>query len=520
MSYIAAVDAGTSSVRVILYDKTGKEIISKQRKLTMITPQKGYAEQDPFEIIDKIYECMYEILSSTNITISDIICVGITNQRETTIVWDKTTGLPLYNAIVWIDNRSTKQCNDILSKHTKDGNINFLKSICGLPLHNYFSATKLKWLYENIENVSIKSNEKKLKFGNVNTWIIWNLLYPHKHLTDVTNASRTMLMNINTLKWDKNLYQKIFNFPKHILPQIVPCSHFYGYINDKKRNCPFNGIPLCSSIGDQQSSMLGQLCTNKGDCKNTYGSAATVMYNLGTNVIESNNGLLTTVLYQFDDGKPAIYGLEGTISVAGLAIKFIKENLNLIKTERDIDILAAKCDDDNHGMDGLYFIPAFNGLFAPYWTTNAKALIYGFTLNTKTEHICKAVLESVCYRVWELIECIKKDTNNNINILNVDGGMSQSDILLKIQSNILQIPIKRSLLIESTAFGAAIAAGLCKKVNVWNDLKDAKRSFSANNLNDDKQRIVYPNMTKKAADKKKQGWNDAIKRCFTSYSKL
>eukprot|EP01084_Bolivina_argentea_P073461 133307_1 len=513
--YIAAIDAGTSSVRIILFTKNGEIAFSEQKELTLETPKSGWVEQSAEEIYENITECMQTVLSKNKINIKQIVSVGITNQRETTILWDSATGKPVNKAIVWQDTRTS----DIVNKlSTTLGSKDALRDKCGLPLSTYFSATKIKWLFENNKQVQNLANKNQLKFGTVDSWLIWNLLRnnddgvkdnPNKpkpissnntHLIDVTNASRTMLMNLHTLQWDEDLC-KIFNIPLNILPKIVPSSCQLGIIN----NGPFKGLSLTGCIGDQQAATLGQLCINQGDVKNTYGTGAFLIFNTGNRPISSKHGLLTTVLWQFDDQKEATYALEGSVAVAGQAVQFLRDNIGMITEAKECSDYASECKDDS----GIYFVTAFSGLYSPYWRSDATGLIYGLTMHTQKKHICKAVLEATCFRTCEIIDAMKEDTKQfgiEFNSLNVDGGMSASDIMLEYQSNLLQINVIRPVMIETTALGAAIAAGLY--VGFWSDLNEVKDCIGK------KRKVFKPSITEKKAMLLRKGWKDAISRCF------
>lgn len=507
IEYIASIDAGTSSVRVILFNKNGEIAFSEQKELTLETPKSGWVQQCAQEIYNNITECMKKLLSNNKIDIKQIKGVGITNQRETTIVWDASNGKPIYKAIVWQDTRTSEIVNRMSnSLGSKDA----LRSKCGLPISTYFSATKIKWLFENDKNVSILAKKNQLRFGTVDSWLIWNLLGNKTHLIDVTNASRTMLMNLSSLNWDKSLCDT-FEIPMNILPKIVPSSYNFGII----QNGPFKGIPLTGCIGDQQGATLGQLCINPGDVKNTYGTGAFLIFNTGQKIVSSKHGLLTTVLWQFEGDKTAKYALEGSVAVAGQAVQFLRDNLGIINNAKECSDLAKQCDDvkddDLDINDRVYFVTAFSGLYSPYWRNDARGLIYGLTMHTEKKTICRSVLEATCFRTCEIIEAMKQDTMQfgiKFNSLKVDGGMSQSDIMLQIQADLLQIPVVKPTMIETTALGAAIAAGLHSTIAFWENLNHVKHCIGS-------KRIEFePSITKNKANKLKQGWDDAISRCF------
>eukprot|EP01083_Nonionella_stella_P123430 371913_1 len=378
-----------------------------------------------------------------------------------------------------------------------------LRSKCGFPLSTYFSATKIKWIFENNPNALSLAKKHQLKFGTVDSWLIWNLIGDDTHLIDVSNASRTMLMNLNTLDWDASLCDA-FGIPQHILPRIVPSSYDYGIIS----NGPFKGLPLCGCIGDQQGATLGQMCINPGDVKNTYGTGAFLIFNTGTQPIPSQHGLLTTVLWQLDDDK-VVYALEGSVAVAGQAVQFLRDNLGMISNAKECSDLAGSVVDDDDDDTRIYFVTAFSGLYSPYWRTDARGLIYGLTMHTQKKNICRSVLEATCFRTCEIIDAMRQDTKQfgiELNSLKVDGGMTQSDVMLRFQADLLQIPVVRPAMIETTALGAAIVAGL--KVQFWDDLDDVKRCVGASKTE------FTPSITRDKAIRLKDGWKDAIGRCF------
>eukprot|EP01083_Nonionella_stella_P168069 566347_1 len=501
--YVASIDAGTSSVRVILFTKSGEIAFSEQQELTLETPKSGWVEQNAQEIYQNITNCIDKLLSTNQIDIKQIVSVGITNQRETTILWDSTTGKPVGKAIVWQDTRTA----DIVQRMSQSlGSKDALRSKCGLPLSTYFSATKIKWIFENNPNALSLAKKHQLKFGTVDSWLIWNLIGDDTHLIDVSNASRTMLMNLNTLDWDASLCDA-FDIPQHILPRIVPSSYDYGIIS----NGPFKGLPLCGCIGDQQGATLGQMCINPGDVKNTYGTGAFLIFNTGTQPIPSQHGLLTTVLWQFDDEKSdnkAVYALEGSVAVAGQAVQFLRDNLGMISNAKECSDLAGSVVDDD-GDARIYFVTAFSGLYSPYWRMDARGLMYGLSMHTQKKNICRSVLEATCFRTCEMIEAMRKDTEQfgiELNSLKVDGGMAQSDVMLRFQADLLQIPVVRPAMIETTALGAAIVAGL--KVQFWDDLDDVKRCVGGSKTE------FKPSITRDKAIRLKDGWKDAIGRCF------
>ncbi len=515
MSLIAAIDAGTSSVRVILFDKKGTEVAKHQTGLTLFAPHPGWVEQDPVEIITALDHCFSEILANhQHLSKEDIIAIGISNQRETTILWDSVTSKPLHHAIVWEDIRTSTLVKKLIKKY---GSKDHIRSRCGLPFSTYFSATKIRWLYDHIPEIAQKAAERRCKFGTVDAWIVWNLL--GKHLIDVTNASRTMLMNLETLEWDPSLLE-LFGIDREILPDIVPSSHEYGTIT----NGSFAGLRLRACIGDQQAALLGQLCFEEGQANQSYGTSAVMLYNTGEKPVASEHGLLTTVAYQLEKEAKPVYAIEGSIASAGSSITFLLDNLQLVSTPSEVDTLAAKLtcvSSDANALEelpepwnltgGVYFVPAFSGLFAPYWRDDARALLFGITMNTKREHICRAVLEGIGHRIAEVAEAMQQDVASldnptSLRSITVNGGLARSDTLLQIQSDLLQMEIQRSSIIESTSMGAAILAGL--GVGLWKDLSEVRELIQI-------QTVPFrPQISAEDAHRMKAGWKDAVARCF------
>ncbi|KAI8149019.1 glycerol kinase [Fennellomyces sp. T-0311] len=457
MRYIGAIDQGTTSSRFLIFDDQGNLITWHQLEFEQYYPRPGWIEHDPRELLNVVNECAAEALRKFGMMgydTDDIKAIGITNQRETTLIWDRETGEPLYNAIVWGDTRTNRVVKVLKAKEFD------AQSICGLPIHNYFSAVKLYWLQHKVKKVKEAIDSKRALFGTVDTWLIWNLT-GGVHVTDATNASRTMLMNLKTREWDKELMD-FFEVPEHILPKIVSSSEHYGDVKEG----PLKGMPLMGCLGDQQAAFVGQKCFSEGEAKNTYGTGAFLLLNVGDEPVFSKNGLVSTVGYQF--GSHVAYALEGSISVAGAAVRWLKDNFGIIKEAGDVDALAGKVEDTG----GVMFVTAFSGLFAPYWRDDARGTLVGLTQYTNKCHIARATLEAVCYSTRAILDAMKEDGNVDLKILKVDGGMSSSDVCMQTQSNVLGIPVERPAMRETTALGAAFAAGWA--AGIWKDVEELR----------------------------------------------
>lgn len=456
---IGSIDQGTSSSRFMVFEVgTGRVVGEHQKEVAQLFPHESWVEQDPKELLSSVQECVQAVteqLEKEGIAISRIKGVGITNQRETTVLWHRKTGLPLYNAVVWCDARNGVQVGQLHSKHGQD----HLRAKCGLPLATYFSATKLVWLLENVKEVQAAAAEGELMFGTVDSWLVWNLTggtQGGRHLTDVTNASRTMLMNISTLQWDDSLRQ-FFNLPANLhLPKIQASSSNFGCL----ASGPLQGFPILGVVGDQQAALLGQGCVSSGEAKNTYGTGCFMLYNTGTEPVTSTHGLLTTVAYQAE-GQPATYALEGSVAVAGLALRWLRDNMKMIEDYSQAYELAAQVE----RTGGVYFVPAFSGLFAPHWRSDARGTLCGMTAHTTRQHICRAVLEAVCFQVAEIARAMVADSGCEPKQFLVDGGMTGSPLLLQLQANLLGCSVAKPAMKEVTALGAAVAAGVT--AGVW-----------------------------------------------------
>eukprot|EP01132_Coremiostelium_polycephalum_P004591 gene4591-5730_t len=471
--FIGSIDQGTSSTRFMLFDSNGNTVLSHQISLTQHHPNPGWVEHDGLEIQNCVNKCienvMKEYYESGIGTKDDIKAIGITNQRETTIVWDKNTGNPLHRALVWCDTRTSKlvkyftkkalkqQSNTETSDHEKDLEAkNILRDKCGLPISTYFSGLKLKWLINNSKDVEEGCKNGTAKVGTIDSWLVWNLTGGKTHITDVTNASRTMLMNLETLKWDQSLCD-FLEVPISVLPEIRSSSEIYGTV----ASGPLEGIPIASVLGDQQAAMVGQMCLEKGQAKNTYGTGCFLLYNTGNEIIHSRNGLLTTVCYQFGHDSKPFYALEGGVAVAGSGVRWLIDNLGIASSSQEIEDLANSVTDTG----GMYFVPAFSGLFAPYWREDARGVMVGLTHHTTKAHLARSVLESTCFQTYEVLDAMQKDSKDHLKELRVDGGMAKNNLLLQIQSDILGLPVVKPQNLETTCFGAAYAAGLA--VGVW-----------------------------------------------------
>ncbi len=461
--FVAAIDQGTTSTRCIVFDASGNIVAVDQKEHRQIYPQPGWVEHDPIEIWERTLDVIQNALRKSAISIEDIAAIGVTNQRETTLIWDRYTGKPYYNAIVWQDTRTDAICNHLAATGGQDR----LRPQTGLPLATYFSGPKIVWLLENVPGLRQAAENGSAIFGNIDTWIIWNLtggIRNGAHVTDVTNASRTMLMNLNTLQWDPEILS-LFNIPANILPQIQPSSAIYGYATG-----PLQGIPVCGDLGDQQAALFGQTCYQPGEAKNTYGTGCFMLLNTGNTPIQSKNGLLTTVGYKIGN-QPAVYCLEGSIAIAGALVQWLRDNLKMIDSSADIEPLARTVEDNG----GIYFVPAFSGLFAPYWRSDARGVLVGMTRFINRGHIARAVLEATAYQTREVLEAMEQDSGVKLTALKVDGGMVVNDLLMQFQADQLNVPVIRPRVAETTALGAAYAAGLA--VGFWNNFDELRANW-------------------------------------------
>lgn len=457
--YIGSIDQGTTSSRFIIFNKAGEIISVGQKEHQQIYPQAGWVEHNPDEIWQNTQEVIGLALGKANLSAKDIAAVGITNQRETTVVWNKHTGKPYYNAIVWQDTRVGSE----LAELAKDGGMDRFRAKTGLPLAAYFSGLKLRWLLNNIEGLRADAEKGDAIFGNMDTFIAWHLT-GGLHITDVTNASRTQLMDLATCQWDDEILG-IFNIPKIMLPEIKSSSKVYGHAKGV-----LGGVPLAGILGDQQAALVGQTCFNPGQGKNTYGTGCFLLMNTGEKPVPSKHGLLTTVAYQLGD-EPVHYALEGSVAITGALVQWLRDNLGIIKNSPDIEKLAKEVDDNG----GCYFVPAFSGLYAPYWKSDARGVIVGLTRYVNKSHIARAALEATAFQTWEVLEAMEKDAGIPITSLRVDGGMVVNQLLMQFQADILGEEVICPKIIETTALGAAYAAGLA--VGYWKNLEDLRKNW-------------------------------------------
>ena len=486
--YIAALDQGTTSTRCILFDHAGNIAGSDQKEHKQIYPKPGWVEHDPLEIWERTQQVMRGALDKSGIAAVDVAAVGITNQRETTVVWEKSTGKPVYNAVVWQDTRTDSICNDL----AKNGGQDRLRDKTGLPLATYFSGPKIKWILDNVSEARKKADAGELLFGNIDTWVIWNLT--GAHVTDVTNASRTLLMNLATLGWDDEILS-LLGIPRAMLPEIRSSSEVYGQARGA-----MGGIPVAGDLGDQQAALFGQTCYNPGEAKNTYGTGCFMLMNTGEKPVSSQSGLLTTLGYKIGDQK-AVYALEGSIAITGALIQWLRDNLGLIEKSADVETLAGTVEDNG----GIYFVPAFSGLFAPYWRSDARGAIVGMTRYVNKGHIARAALEATAYQTREVLEAMEKDSGVKLTTLKVDGGMVFNELLMQFQSDMLSVPVIRPKVAETTALGAAYAAGLA--VGFW-------RNFDELRANWGRDKEWKPQMDAAHRDSLYAGWKKAVTRTF------
>ena len=491
--YVGALDQGTTSTRFMIFNHSGGVVGIDQKEHEQIYPKPGWVEHDAMEIWERSKEVIRVALQKTGLKASDLAAVGITNQRETAVVWDKKTGKPVHNAIVWQDTRTDTICNEL----AKDGGQDRFRAKVGLPLATYFSGPKIMWLLENVPGLRAKAEAGDLAFGNLDSWCIWNLtggVHGGLHVTDVTNASRTMLMNLETLDWDPEIL-KIMGIPKAMLPQIRPSSEVYGKCVD-----PLLGIPVAGDLGDQQAAIFGQTCYSVGEAKNTYGTGNFMLLNTGTKPVQSKNGLLTTLGYKIGS-QPAVYCLEGSIAITGALVQWMRDNLGLISTSADIETLAKTVDDNG----GAYFVPAFSGLFAPYWKSDARGVIAGLTRYVTKGHIARAVLEATAWQTREVLDAMNADSGVALTALKVDGGMVFNELLMQFQADVLGVPVIRPKVAETTALGAAYAAGLA--VGFWKEVEELRKNWQVD-------RTWEPKMDATERENQYKLWKKAVTRTF------
>ncbi len=493
--YVLAIDQGTTSSRAIVFDHGGKIVSVGQLEHEQIFPKAGWVEHDPMEIWGNIREAVAQALSKAQINRHHLAAVGITNQRETAVVWDKTTGEPVYNAIVWQDTRTA----EIVRELAGDEGMDKYKDRCGLPLATYFSGPKIKWVLDNVEGAREKAEKGDLLFGNTDTWTLWNLTGGPDggvHVTDVTNASRTMLMDINKLEWREDIC-KDMGIPMSMLPEIRSSSEIYGY---GRKNGLLIDTPISGILGDQQAATFGQACFEKGMAKNTYGTGCFMLINTGEEAVQSENGLLTTVCYKIGD-QPTKYALEGSIAVTGSLVQWLRDNLKMISSAPEIEELAKSVDDNG----GVYFVPAFSGLFAPYWKDDARGAIVGLTRFNNAGHIARATLEATAFQTREVLDAMNADSGVELSELRVDGGMIHNELLMQFQADILGVDVVAPEVAETTALGAAYAAGIA--VGFWEGEQDVIDNWSEG-------KRWTPSMDEEARERTYRLWKKAVTRTF------
>lgn len=491
--YIIALDQGTTSSRAIIFDSEQKIVGVAQKEFRQIYPKEGWVEHDPMEIWSSQSGVLAEVIARTGVSQHDIIGLGITNQRETTIVWDKNTGKPIYNAIVWQCRRTAKICDELKKI---DGLDEYVRENTGLLIDAYFSGTKIKWILDNVEGAREKAEKGELLFGTVDTWLIWKLTNGRVHATDYTNASRTMIYNIKTLQWDEKLL-KVLGIPKSMLPEVKDSSGTFGYANLGGKGG--HRIPIAGVAGDQQAALFGQACFNSGDSKNTYGTGCFLLMNTGEKIVRSRNGLVTTIAIGLD-GKVQ-YALEGSIFIGGASVQWLRDELKLVSESGDTEYFARKVKDNG----GVYVVPAFVGLGAPYWDMYARGAILGLTRGANKNHIIRATLESIAYQTRDVLEAMQEDSGIKLSELKVDGGAAANNFLMEFQADILNTRVRRPVTLETTALGAAYLAGLA--VGFWESKDEITAQWKL-----DKE--FLPNMNSEERDQKYKGWKKAVKRAM------
>ena len=494
--YILALDQGTSSSRAIVFDETGATCAVAQKEFRQIFPRSGWVEHDPHEIWSSQASVIAEAITTLDINGLNIAGIGITNQRETTIVWDSDTEEPIYNAIVWQDRRTSDYCDKLKS----EGVTEMIRRKTGLIIDAYFSATKIKWILDNVPGARERANKGKLLFGTVDTWLIWRLTRGEVHVTDVSNASRTMLFNINTLQWDDELL-KMFDIPRSMMPEVRSSSEIYGHT---KTTIFAHKVPIAGIAGEQQAALFGQMCIEPGMVKNTYGTGCFLLMNSGDKPIISQNNLITTVAWKIGD--KVNYALEGSIFVGGSVVQWLRDGLGVIKSSSEVEELASRVPDTN----GVYFVPALTGLGAPWWDQYARGTIVGISRGTNTAHIARAALEGIAFQTMDITAAMSRDAGLPLRELKVDGGASRNNLLMQFQADILGTRVIRPRVVETTALGAAYLAGLA--VGYWSSVEQIRKQWHVD-------RIFEPTWDETAIAKARDGWEDAVKRTLSSYTK-
>ncbi len=491
--YVGALDQGTTSTRFMIFDHSGQVVGIDQKEHEQIYPKPGWVEHDANEIWTRCQEVIAGALKKQGLKAGDLAAVGVTNQRETTVVWDRKTGKPVYNAIVWQDTRTDTYVNEF----SKDGGQDRLRPKTGLPLATYFSGPKAKWILENVDGTRSKAESGDLLFGNIDTWCIWNLTGGPNggaHVTDVSNASRTLLMNLETLDWDDEILD-LMGIPRAMLPEVRASSEEYG-----KAVGELEGISVAGDLGDQQAALFGQTCFSVGEAKNTYGTGNFLLLNTGNEPIQSKSGLLTTLGYKIGD-QPAVYVLEGAIAITGALVQWLRDNIGLIKKSEEIETLAATVEDNG----GCYFVPAFSGLFAPYWRNDARGVIAGLTRYVNKGHIARATLEATAWQTREVVDAMNKDSGVDLTSLKVDGGMVYNELLMQFQADVLGVPVIRPTVAETTSLGAAYAAGLA--TGFWSEVEDLRANWG-------KDKQWEPKMDSAEVEKEYGFWKKAVTKTF------
>jgi glycerol kinase len=492
--YAGAIDQGTTSTRFMIFDHGGHVVSISQKEHEQIYPRPGWVEHDPAEVWSRTEEVVAEALASAGIGRDELSAIGITNQRETAVVWDRTTGAAVHNAIVWQDTRTDQICNRLMA----DGGQDRFRAKTGLPIATYFSGPKVRWILDNVDGAGDRAASGDLLFGSMDTWVIWNLtggVDGGLHITDVSNASRTLLMDLETLDWDQELLDAI-GVPRAMLPAIHASSEVYG----EARLGAVEGVPVAGDLGDQQAALFGQTCFAPGEAKNTYGTGNFLLLNTGTEAVQSTHGLITTAAYRIGDS-PAVYALEGSIAITGALVQWLRDNLKLITAAPEVEELAMTV--ENNG--GVYFVPAFSGLFAPYWRSDARGVIAGLTRFVNAGHIARATLEATAYQSREVVEAMNADSGVDLEALKVDGGMVQNELLMQFQADLLDVDVIRPAVAETTALGAAYAAGLA--VGMWKEVDDLRENWV-----EDKR--WKPSMDAKQRETKYRHWKKAVTRTF------
>ncbi len=494
--YILALDQGTSSSRAIVFDEKGTTCAVAQREFRQIFPQSGWVEHDPHEIWASQASVIAEAISIMDINGLNLAGIGITNQRETTIVWDSETEEPIYNAIVWQDRRTSDYCDEL----KKQGLTDMIRQKTGLIIDAYFSATKIKWILDNVPGARKRAEKGKLMFGTVDTWLIWRLTRGEVHVTDVSNASRTMLFNINTLDWDQELLD-LFGIPRSMMPEVKSSSEVYGHT---KTTIFAHKVPISGIAGDQQAALFGQMCTEPGMVKNTYGTGCFLLMNSGEKPILSQNNLITTVAWKIGD--KVNYALEGSIFVGGSVVQWLRDGLHVINSSSEVEALASQVPDTN----GVYFVPALTGLGAPWWDQYARGTITGISRGTTTAHIARAALEGIAYQTMDITAAMSRDAGVPLRELKVDGGASRNNLLMQFQADILGTKVIRPQVVETTAMGAAYLAGLA--VGYWSSIDEIRKQWQVD-------RVFEPSWDEKQIQTARSGWEDAVKRTLSEYTK-